>query len=123
MTDNEIIKALELCLAEKITKQTCGKCPYHQFGKLCKVERSKDALDLINRQKAEIERLKEGIKFERERVDNIPNLLQQSKSEAVREFAERVNQLTTSYWFDNINKEHIDYIVKEIVKEMVGDAE
>ena len=49
--------------------------------------------------------------------------IKQAKSEAVREFAERVNQLTTSYWFDNINKEHIDYIVKEIVKEMVGDEE
>lgn len=58
MTDNEIIKALELCFAEKGTKQTCGECPYHKFGELCKVKRDRDTLDLINRQQAEIERLK-----------------------------------------------------------------
>ncbi len=58
LTDNEIIKAYELCFAEKGTKQTCGKCPYHKFGKLCKVRRDRDALDLINRLQAENERLK-----------------------------------------------------------------
>lgn len=55
MTDNEIIKAFELCFAKRGTILTCGKCPYHNFGKLCKVKRDKDALDLIKRQKAEIE--------------------------------------------------------------------
>ena len=57
MTDNEIIKSYELCFAEKGTTYTCAICPYHEFGKLCKVERDKDALSLINRQKAEIDRL------------------------------------------------------------------
>ena len=57
MTDNEIIKAHELCFAEKGTSHTCALCPYHQFGVLCKVNRSKDALCLIKRQQSEIERL------------------------------------------------------------------
>ena len=59
MTDNEIIKAYELCFAERGTSYTCAVCPYHQFGELCKVNRDKDALDLINRLQAENERLNE----------------------------------------------------------------
>ena len=57
MNDADIIKSLELCFTPKGTSYTCAKCPYHQYGKLCTVERDRDALDLINRQKAEIERL------------------------------------------------------------------
>lgn len=49
-TDEEVIRALELCYAQKGTSHTCAKCPYHKFGTLCKVERDRDALDLINRQ-------------------------------------------------------------------------
>ena len=55
-TDEEIIRALELCFAQKGTTETCAKCSYHKFGKLCKVKRDKDALDLINRQRAEVEK-------------------------------------------------------------------
>ena len=71
MTDNEIIKAFELCFAKRGTILTCGKCPYHNFGKLCKVKRDKDALDLINRQKAEIERLKGDLAFREKQLKNL----------------------------------------------------
>lgn len=54
MTESKIMKAFELCFAEKGSIYTCGVCPYHKFGELCKVERDKDALDLINRKNAEI---------------------------------------------------------------------
>lgn len=54
LTDTEIKKAYELCFAEKGTSYTCAVCPYHQFGELCKVNRDKDALDLINRQEVRI---------------------------------------------------------------------
>jgi hypothetical protein len=54
MTDNEIIKAFECCSnADRITE--CGRCPYYRKGCLDKVHA--DATDLINRQKAEIEKL------------------------------------------------------------------
>jgi hypothetical protein len=59
MEDNEIIKSLELCFTPKGTTETCGKCPYHECGKLCKVYRDRDALGLINRQKAELEYTKQ----------------------------------------------------------------
>ena len=54
MTDNEIIKALERCS----TNYNCGDCPYYFDAENCPDPLMNDALDLINRQKAEIERLK-----------------------------------------------------------------
>lgn len=70
----------------------------------------------------EIERLKEGIKFERERVDSIPNLMQQAKSEAIKEFADKYEKavlpLLTSATLDK--KDGI-YACLDILKEMVRD--
>lgn len=56
MKDNEIIKALEIC-------GDCGhctECPFDDLGGIDKCMHTLilNALDLINRQKAEIERLK-----------------------------------------------------------------
>ena len=58
-TDEEIVKSLELCFTPKGTTETCCKCSYHQFGKLCKVKRDRDVLDLIKRYEAEIVALKD----------------------------------------------------------------
>lgn len=57
MTDNDIIKALELCIDDECR---CGECPYFGIasdGVSCGKEHGIDMLNLINRQKAEIERL------------------------------------------------------------------
>ena len=54
MTDNEIIKALECCCGT--AHDSCRDCPYDDIG--CEDKLEKDALDLINRQKAENEELK-----------------------------------------------------------------
>lgn len=57
MTDNEIVKALECCCIE----HDCSKCPYTKNkGCSCINDILKDALDLINRQKAEIKKLTSG---------------------------------------------------------------
>lgn len=60
MTDNEIIKALECCgsngWGEK-DERPCDKCPM-QDCEDCEVELPDYALGLVNRQKAEIEKLK-----------------------------------------------------------------
>ena len=56
MTDNEIIKALECCINDK-----CQECPLNKL--FCGREVAMQyALDLINRQKAEIERLRQNLK-------------------------------------------------------------
>ena len=60
MTDTEIIKALECCAGDGTTKD-CYSCSIYEIDE-CQCVLPKQALDLINRQKAEIERLKK--KFE-----------------------------------------------------------
>ena len=49
--DKGIVKGLECC--EKLNNK-CDECPYRETG--CQYELSKDALDLINRQQAELEK-------------------------------------------------------------------
>ena len=61
MTDNDIIKALECC--GNIVDSTCKECVYHEtYNASCVVRLMRDALDLINRQKAEIKNLNRAIK-------------------------------------------------------------
>ena len=55
LTDAEIIKALECCIAK--SGKGCSNCPYHHYYEECRTKRNNDCIDLINRQKAEIERL------------------------------------------------------------------
>lgn len=55
MTDKQIIKAVGICR----TPDTCRGCPYHElYISWCVGALMKDVFDLINRQKAGIERLK-----------------------------------------------------------------
>ena len=61
MTDNEIIKALECCVY-----RSCNECirqpiEYGRTERDCKTGLMKCALSLINRQKAEIERLRDEV--------------------------------------------------------------
>ena len=57
MTDNEIIKALECC-SDWENANTCKECPFYEELDCATTDRlDKYALNLINRQKAEIERL------------------------------------------------------------------
>lgn len=84
MTDNEIIKALECC--GNIVDSTCKECAYHEtYNASCVVRLMRNALDLINRQKEEIESLKH-----RKTELQIRNQeLQHEKSEAIKEFCEK----------------------------------
>lgn len=57
MTDKEIEKALEVCPKITSADDHCGECPYFQKHKNCIGNIEKDALDYLNRLKAEIKRL------------------------------------------------------------------
>lgn len=55
MTDNEVIKALECC-SNNVLYEQCVDCPHEEYlekGHTCIIRATKDALDLINKQKAE----------------------------------------------------------------------
>ena len=83
MTDNEIIKALECC-----KDNNCNECPI----KGCTEDIFVEALDLIDRQKAEIERLSiesetlvTQLKVAYEQIHK----LNMAKSEAIKEFEDK----------------------------------
>lgn len=105
MTDNEIIKALEHCTSST-TSEACNGCPLFSTTVCTEMENGLMiyALNLINRQKAEIERLKkdrgEIDKFARdicnERMlsgkaitdfEDLQKYIKKKKSEAIKEFA------------------------------------
>ena len=121
MTDNEIIKALECCASECFN--ACDNCPFY---KQCENDEqlSKFALDLINRQQAEIERLKKGCKklVEKQKLykDNMQATrefqIEQAKAEAIKEFAEKLCKGRAS-------NDPVVIAVKAELKEMVGDTE
>ena len=88
-TDNEIIKALECCISGE--ECDCLLCPLHDE-EFCTDERNRAELDLINRQKAEIERLQEHNNILICRVDDIVYECDCAKQEAIKEFAERLKE-------------------------------
>ena len=106
MTDNEIIKALECC--GNIVASTCKGCAYHEtYNASCVVRLMRDTVDLINRRQAEIEKLKaDKIIAERHEKDardlfkQTVKQLETAKSEAIKEFAERL----TDRICENVNR-------------------
>lgn len=123
MTDAEIIKALECCSQETYD---CDNCPLNKTEEsLCFIEIKKYALDIITRQKAEIEKLKSGIVVE---LDNYASEYDSKiKAEAVKEFAERLEDEA----YGNDLYDRSGYPVKAVTvadvenvkKEMAGVAE
>ena len=77
MTDNEIIKALKIVS----TTANCDECAFCR-GKVCNCSQvtAKNALDLINRQKAEIERLEAELERQYE-LDLVKELTEQRKED------------------------------------------
>lgn len=144
-TDEEIIKAVECCSEPCCV---CDECPLYCVGVNCSsFELHRYALDLINRQKTEIERLKEESSdkeraytdeycLRKEWKDKCRQLLiekQTAKSEAIKEFSERLKSLVNQhhYMLANIHNSRdfgmftvgFEQAIDNIVKEMVGDKE
>lgn len=122
MTDNEIIKALECCIKDP----NCEKCPAKDED--CFINRPQIALDIINRQKAEIERLKECPKCIYEYDGKTTEYcvqgpcsnfktVEQIKSEAYKEFAKKLKKefLTLEYQVNTTRKTlPIDFVKDQI---------
>ena len=132
MTDKEIIKALKCCGSEVATRLTCQECP--MGGKRdCMTYLYRQALALINRQKAEISELQHKImscNSEIERLisnieamaQSMPTMAKADRAEAVKEFAERLKKHTTTLfdWSEvvEISVDDLD----DLVEEMVGEG-
>ena len=95
----------------------CDDCP-HSFSKnnqesnVCKICEFNQALDLINRQKAEIERLKEECSCLGCENEWLKAHLEQAKAEAIKEVIARVKEYVNPdisfefrKWLDSLEKE------------------
>ena len=91
MTDEKLMKILECC-----ANDDCSNCPTQV--KQCRQHAILNAIDLINRQKTEIERYKENMPYLEQQsldfcgvlCDFAEELIAKHKSEAIKEFAERL---------------------------------
>lgn len=120
MTDNEIIKALECCSKSS----HFGECFKNQCPLVsengCKVGKETlypYLLDIINRQKEEIEELKKGFTADADFFASEYDL--KIKYEAIKEFAKQV-KMAFYYEFDelipSIMADKIDNLVKEMTE-------
>ena len=120
MRDKEVIKALECCV-DWCGNVSCWDCPLKNT-ECIHFDKLKETLDLINRQKAEIERLEKDSKRLKKvemQLDDAMKMYNVIKAEAYKEFAERLkeNSIATFSWNGVVLVEEID----NLVKEMVGD--
>ena len=117
MTNAEIIKALECC---GVMSGDCENCPskYRRRSDCIRIL-TRDAIDLINRQQAEIERLKTDA---RACVKEVCKSHQIDRNKAIKEFAEKLKDVfvTIDGTFECWEvEEHID----DLVNEMFGNPE
>ena len=121
MTDNDIIKALECCRKHN----SCDGCPMHTMNCTARVPMA-FAVDLINRQKAEIDSLRNVIAESTICVDRLDRLFKMKcneleNTEIIRdsvfeEFVKKVDEMTTH----TIDDEYVIWKCNfnDIVKEM-----
>ena len=121
ITDEEIKSSLEVIA----TTRNCNECKIRncKWGTCnCSQITANAALDLINRQQAEIEKLK-GSTI----VSNImesQRIKREAKAEAYKEFAERLNEKAQiADCFDSYNMVVGTHFIDNLLKEMVGEKE
>ena len=117
LTDNEIVKALECCIDCK-----CKECPCYKNieGEMyCTEIDEEEIIDLINRQKAEIERLNIELQSMRSAANSYKWHYETAKSEAIKEFAERLKEKASRGFWDELayaDVDDIDNLVKEMTE-------
>lgn len=112
MSDEEIKKCLECCIS-----LSCEGCPLkNNHG--CLTISDKKALDLINRQQAEIERLKYLLEREEKATESFSK---QCYKDGIKEFAERLKSKYTNVV--SCNAGYVYGTIKEVEKEMVGEQD
>ena len=116
MTDNDIIKALEseVKSAEYVESEQCDG------GDLTLI---RSAIDLINRQQAEIEELKIENKSLRSAANCYKLYYNEARTEAIKEFVEKLKKrYDNPVWYLGGSNGFFDNL-DNFVKEMVGDTE
>lgn len=130
-TDEQIIKAMECCSTD-VQENPCPKCAFYNKHR-CSTLMLNAASDIINRQKVKIKSLKQIINEQDKEVLKLQNRIifwrdylnyqpEKIKSEAIKEFAERLKKHN---FVDNLSLDgketvyvdDIDNLVKEMTEE------
>lgn len=133
-TDGEIIKALQCCISTT-TNKACVGCPFNKQ-KLCDKDQwalERYALDLTNRQKTEIKKLKSENEILSRNADNAfqeglnecRELFEpEIKAEAYKELAEKLeNEINCRTTLSREQDKNVIHIMHNLLKEMVGEEE
>jgi hypothetical protein len=124
-TEDELVE-----LVKAYAERMCGKCNVKDLGVCCNscflLPISLSA-DLINRQKAEIEKLRKCRKEEIEKlVRAIDKVITEAKAEAIKEFAERLKEkgipVTGGRGFEGVNVFASNLLIDDLVKEMTEET-
>ena len=136
MTDEQIIKALECCIYDRVG---CTECPLFGDGSPnCWEAMRKNALDLIKRKDAEIEKKQSAYELCKQEYDSMFNAnrnllaeverlkeeIEKAKSEAYREFAERLKDVPSIIIAGQkhyvIVETYFDNTLKELTRNLHG---
>lgn len=109
MTDNDIIKAMQCVIGYDAS---CSECAYQKALRFpsCRNMCAKNALDLINRQKAEIEKLNIELQAMRSAANSLKMHYEESQAEIERlnkecdELVEKIEQLLCNVTGDKLSK-------------------
>ena len=130
MTDEQIIKAMEYCCGNIKSDDECSEDMCYQASlpedrngdtRWCRQWLIKDALDLVNRQKAENEDLKKENDVLKTNCQSmcmsLPNMAKAERKEAIKEFAEKLKKrFYLSAGRCVVDVYHIDSLAKEITE-------
>lgn len=125
MTDKEIIKFMQCVMGNDAN---CSECEYQKTLPFpsCRRMCAKNALDLINRQKAEIERLEKELmkcKLEKEMLHQTVSEIQ---TNTIKEFAERLKRTSIGLEIGDDKKLKMTVVstvaIDNLVKEMTEVA-
>lgn len=113
MNDNDIIKALECC----VIFNGCPDCP--MLGERnCMRKKDAHSLCLVNRQKAEIERLEIELQVMRGAANSLKMHLRTARTEAIKDFAERLKQTRVDLdGIEMVAVGNIDTIMEQMTEE------
>lgn len=115
MTESEIMKALECC--SRPVNESCSECPLNS-GDCMGMSLEKEAIDLINRKNAEIERIftlaEQGDKKLYETLDY--------RAEKIRELESEIDRLEKAIEVQKIMLGNQDYAIKKARAEAIKEV-
>lgn len=151
MTDEQIIKAYERCFTLGFDESTCYECPFYTATAKCTEDLRDSVLALINRQQTKIEALqtdnkqlqsdvinanqnwdhikglwereKEKVEIAKQKVICACKMLKSAKSEAIREFAEKLKEkFGIADCIVTVDSNDIDEVVKDMTERTDNDG-